>query len=126
MRAVKLLAFTFILLVGLSCKKDKSSSPIQITGFRIVDAFGNYMGEVGNSSDDWQFQAKLSAAEMALFDFQPAFALDNTVETTVNMLAAFPNPFVNTQSYAALAEDSVLLKIVVVDQNLEVHKQVSM
>ena len=121
MRTVILLMLLLVVLSSGSCKKDKKPAPvIQITGFALVDNFGNYIGQVGDDRDDWQLHTSLSAKEMALFDFNTNYTLDNTLESTQIDFEPYPNPFANTQSYSARSTDSVLIKVVVVNEYLDV------
>lgn len=113
----------FVLLFAAACEKDKDEKVIVITGFDLVDQSGNDMGHYGQTDNDWTFNNTLSDRELALFDFLPNnINLNNTVETAIsgNGLVAYPNPCAYNQYYHANASDSVLMKIVVVNDKLNV------
>jgi hypothetical protein len=117
MKPLKILILAISLLAA--CKKDKSL--IKIEGFHMTDPVGNDMGHYGAADDDWTFRTSLSAREMALFDFPVTATLDNTAEGTVGLtLAAYPNPTLDYQNFTLQSSDSVLLKLVIVNDNLEV------
>ena len=111
-----------VLFSAMKCSKDIPG--IVINGFLLTDAQGNNMGQVGNASDDWQLWDKLSDTEMALFNFGTD-DLENTVETVVRPVMAFPNPVGTVQYLQAGANDIVLVKMVIVDSDLKVLKQIS-
>ena len=114
------------LLFGFRCEKEGDGPAIEISGFRILDALGNPIGNVGPINDDWIVYSKLDDKIMNLFNFSTSLTLDNTVEATINTpIAAYPNPFANLQSYSFNVSDSVLLKAVVVNEHLQVLQQVS-
>jgi hypothetical protein len=102
---------------------DSVKPVIVIENFKLVDGSGNDMGYYGTADNDWTFNNTLSDREMALFDFLPAnVSLDNTAEAVIsgNRLFAYPNPCAYTQSYNANASDSVVLKVVIVNDKLNV------
>jgi hypothetical protein len=120
-RAVILITALFI-FIAAACKKDNDKA-IVIEGFKLKDAAGNDMGYYGRADNDWTFKNTLSDREMALFDFLPAgMSLNNTVEANImyNGIIAYPNPCAYTQSYHVSASDSVLMKVVVVNDDLNV------
>jgi hypothetical protein len=113
----------FILMIAAACKKDSNKSAINISGFKLKDAAANDFGHYGPEDNDWTFNNTLSDREMALFDFLPADVnLNNTVEVAIsgNSIIAYPNPCAYSQSYEANASDSVLMKVVVVNDKLDV------
>jgi len=113
----------FVLMFAAACKKDKDDKAIVIAGFELKDASGNDFGHYGPEDNDWTFNNTLSDREMALFDFMPDNVnLNNTVESSIsgNGLMAFPNPCNYVQYYHANVSDSVLMKIVVVNDKLNV------
>lgn len=113
----------FVVMFAAACKKDKDGKAIVIAGFELKDASGNEFGHYGPEDNDWTFNNTLSDREMALFDFIPDNVnLNNTVEATIsgNGLMAFPNPCTYVQYYHANVSDSVLMKIVVVNNKLDV------
>lgn len=114
-----ILVFTFAMIAVLSgCKKDGSA--ISIEGFHLVDAVGNMMGHYGPADDDWTLKNTLSARELALFEFAIDSTLANTVEGNVNITHGYPNPFAYVQGYGAQSTETVIFKLVVVDNNLKV------
>jgi len=122
-RAIIFITALFIISVAAGCKKDSGKAAIAIEGFKLKDYSGNDIGYNGQVDNDWTFKNTLSDREIALFDFLPAGVnLDNTVEAAIslNSIVAYPNPFANTQFYNAYASDSVLMKVVVVNDKLDV------
>ena len=113
----------FVLMFVAACKKDKDDKAIDIAGFELKDASGNEFGHYGQDDNDWTFNNTLSDREMALFDFLPDNVnLNNTVEAAIsgNGVVAYPNPCSYNQYYHANVSDSVLMKIVVVNNKLNV------
>jgi hypothetical protein len=113
----------FVLMFAAACKKDKDDKAIDIAGFELKDGSGNEFGHYGQDDNDWTFNNTLSDREIALFDFLPDNVnLNNTVETAIsgNGVVAYPNPCTYNQYYHASVSDSVLLKIVVVNDKLNV------
>lgn len=113
----------FILMIAAACKKDSDKAAIVIDGFKLKDGSGNDIGYYGAVDNDWTFKNTLSDREMALFDFLPADVnLNNTVEAAIsgNSVFAYPNPCAYSQYYHVNASDSVLMKVVVVNDKLDV------
>jgi hypothetical protein len=136
-KSVSFISALLVLTIASACKKDSnradsdktdsdkadsSKAVIVIEGFQMKDGAGNDFGRYGPADNDWTFKNTLSDREMALFDFQPGDVnLNNTVEATIsNNIYAFPNPCAYSQTYAANASDSVLMKVVVVNDKLNV------
>lgn len=122
-KPVIFIATLFVLMFAAACEKDKDEKVITIAGFDVVDQAGNDMGHYGQADNDWIFNNTLSDREMALFDFTPDNVnLNNTVEATISAegVVAYPNPCTYAQYYHANASDSVLMKIVVVNDKLNV------
>jgi len=124
--------YPFILAVlccsFFACKKsDNKNTPhsaITIQGFLLDDFNGNYLGQNGPADSDWLFRPGLSTAEMALFNFDTQLSLDNTTMTTIPYnVAAFPNPSSVAQIYDFSCYDSNVIKLVIVDSNLNVLKK---
>jgi hypothetical protein len=112
----------FIVMIAAACKKD-SDKAVVIEGFKLKDGNANDIGFYGAADNDWTFKNTLSDRETALFDFLPADVnLNNTVEATImyNSVFAYPNPCAYSQNYEAYPSDSVLMKVVVVNDKLDV------
>jgi hypothetical protein len=114
----KMIAITSIGLLMIffpGCKKDKDK--ITISGFLIVDAFGNTITTIGNANDDWKLNdlSTLSAFEKSLFDFPDTVFLNGTVVSNVQIYPAYPNPVSLVSAIAFSSVDTVKLKIVLVD-----------
>jgi hypothetical protein len=121
-KPVVFISALFILMIAAACKKD-SDKAIVIEGFKLKDGSGNDMGYYGAADNDWTFNNTLSDRELALFDFLPADVnLNNTGEAAIlyNSFFAYPNPCAYSQYYYANASDSVLMKLVVVNNKLDV------
>jgi hypothetical protein len=121
-KPVVFISALFIFIIAAACKKD-SDKAIVIEGFKLKDYSGNDIGYYGAVDNDWTFKNTLSDREMALFDFMPADVnLNNTVEAAIsgNSVFAYPNPFAYSQNYFASASDSVVMKVVVVNDKLNV------
>lgn len=108
-------------VVITACKKENNAPAITIDGFDVVDALGNFIDHVGAPDNDWTFNNTLTAAELDLFNFATTENLNNTTEATLSTkVTAYPNPTALSQTYQFSATDSVLMKIVIVDNNLKV------
>lgn len=113
----------FVLMFAAACNKDKDDKAIDIAGYDLKDASGNDFGHYGAEDNDWTFNNTLSDRELALFDFLPDnLNLNNTVEATISAtgFVAYPNPCTYVQYYHANVSDSVLMKVVVVNNKLNV------
>jgi len=71
---------------------------------------------------DWQFRPSLSAAEMAVLNFNTNLSLSNTAADNTAEIIVFPNPAWNQQILRCYANDSNVLKVVYVDSMLRVLK----
>lgn len=121
-RRIAFIAFTIFTGIGLAgCKKSSDGGRITIDGFYITDVAGNHVGHHGPFDEDWTFGNEATAEELALFNFPVTISLDNTVEAAVNtQLVAYPNPAGSAQAYHGNVSDSVVFKLVVVNDNLQV------
>ncbi len=110
-----------LILLFSTCKKS-SGNVINISGFSLRDVVGNSLGIIGAPDSDWYFVSHLSARELALFDLQASGSLENTaVPDTINVpVAAFPNPAMSAQQFYFRTNDSVLVKLIIVDASLKV------
>lgn len=112
------LAIVFITFI--SCGDKETAKPsIKIENFLITDYLGNAIGVYQRQDSDWTFLNKLNASELELFNFNTPYNLDNTAAADVGAgIIAFPNPCTTTQQYFFSAADSVLMKVVIVDERL--------
>jgi hypothetical protein len=125
---MKHIKFPFILAVlclfSADCNKSGTNTPssvITIQGFFLTDYNANSLGWHGQPDSDWLFRPNLSASEMSLFNFNTGLSLDNTVVTTIpNNVVAYPNPASTDQMYLFSCTDSNVIKLVIVDSNLQV------
>ena len=124
MRFTPVIIIACMFLCAFQCARDNLADPIDIKGFKIVDALGNPIGEVGSSSDDWILYNSFDPPFMNFFNFNSGHSLDNTTEATIHAPVGYPNPFAGLQYYSFNASDSVLLKVVVIDQYRVLLKQV--
>jgi hypothetical protein len=116
-----LLILLACLALLLGCKKDGSA--ISIEGFYMTDNTGNYIGQHGPADDDWTLKTSLSAREMALFDFPtntPDEIIGTGEGTIASRVSAYPNPFGDIQTYHVESSLPVVVRLVVVDQDLKV------
>ena len=113
-----------LILLFSTCKKS-SGNVINISGFSLRDVNGNTLGIIGAPDSDWYFVSHLSARELALFDLQPSGSLANTIVPDTNnyFAAAFPNPVLSAQQFYFRANDSVLVKLIIVDASLKVMQK---
>jgi hypothetical protein len=121
-RIVLLALLAFIGCCFAGCEKDDDDGRITIDGFYITDNVGNHVGHHGPFDEDWTFTTTAPKADvLALFDFPATVDLSNTTEAAVNgQLIAYPNPLGNAQSYHGNVSDSVVFKLVIVNNNLQV------
>jgi hypothetical protein len=127
------ISLVFLFFVGIAaCHKSgnhntpASGAAIDISGFKLVDFSGNFLGWQGTPDSDWLIRPGLSAAEMAVLTFDTHLSLTNTVVDTVSEVIAFPNPTWNTQFFSCYLNDSNVVKIVYVDSMLRVLKDTAL
>ena len=126
MRTILIVTLACVLLSAFQCRKESNGRQIEIKGFRIADALGNPMGEVGSSSDDWILYDSFNDQIMNLFNFSTPLTISTSNTATIQTpVAAFPNPVAFLQYYVFNVSDSVLLKAMVVDERLTVYQQFS-
>ena len=125
--------FNFLLMILFMCAcSDKQSmqtpSPkITIAGFDLRDYLGNPVGHVGAEDSDWLFADSLSKDELHLFDFNTPYSLNNTsVDVYGQVFFAYPNPCKDYIRFNFAGQDSTVFRIVIVDSNLTVLKQLSL
>ncbi|HEV2480997.1 MAG TPA: hypothetical protein VGS79_15075 [Puia sp.] len=129
---MKLLKISFVLfvlcLIGIfGCHKNQnhtnnSGALINIQGFELTDFSGNLIGWQGTPDSDWLIRPTLSAAEMAVLNFNTNVNLNNTTADTIAGVLAFPNPAWNEQLFYCRVNDSNVIKVVYVDSMLRVLK----
>lgn len=128
---MKLLKISFVgflaCVIGVfACHKSghdqASSAAINIQGFELTDFSGNLVGWQGTPDSDWMIRPSLSAAEMAVLNFNTNLSLDNTVVDGITSIFVFPNPVWNEQQFYCKFNDSNVVKIVYVDSTLRVLK----
>jgi hypothetical protein len=129
---MKLLKISFVpfltcVIVVFACHKSGHDKPtaaaaINIQGFELIDFSGNLVGWEGTPDSDWLIRPNLSAAEMAVLNFNTNLSLNNTIVDTPSFIAAFPNPAWNQQDFYCYNADSTVIKIVYVDSMLRVLK----
>ncbi len=118
----------FFLIISLfiqgNCKKIPliSMNKVNIEGFILRDQLGNQMGINGSAGNDWMLQdwSLLSPNERAYLNFSDNIDMSNTVVTTVNEPAAYPNPFTSSGIVTFYAADSVKVKLAVVNSSGDV------
>lgn len=116
-----------ILVLGLvlffsGCKKENEEK-IRIEGFLATDALGNTIAAIGDPGDDWKIRAwsELTSEEQNLLSFSDNVSLANTAVSTIHTPVAYPSPVSNVSSIAFRADDSVKVKVVLVDAKLNVY-----
>jgi hypothetical protein len=117
---MKILSIFAVLLLIYSCKKEEGG--LSISGFLLTDAFGNVITSKGPVADDWQLSpgSSLSVKEKSFLDFADTTGVEHTGMTTINVYPSYPNPVVNASTITVKADDSVLLKLVIVNNEGEV------
>ena len=119
---MKTIHFYFLIMVMVmvspSCKKPGKENKIDISGFQLIDQFGNYMGRVGPADNDWTFLpwTSLSSFEQSLLNTADGTGLENTVVCNV-VFATYPNPVQYSSAVSVSATDSVKFTLVVVDES---------
>ena len=114
------LLIIFFAILFAACGKSGSSSAINIQGFKVTDYNGNLIGQSGPADSDWTVMAKLSPAEMALFNFGDTVSLENTGISNVSLTYGFPNPAFTQQLLLIGTGYNAVIKLVIVDRNLKV------
>ena len=104
-------------MVAPSCKKPGKENKINISGFQLIDHFGNYINRVGLADHDWRFVpwTSLSSFEQSLLNTADGLNLENTVVSNVSF-ATYPNPVQNSSAVSITAVDSVKFKLVIADE----------
>jgi len=110
----------FLVLASVNCKKDNPA--ISIDGLSFYDENGSAI--FSTDDGDWKLRSSLSQREMDLFNFTTPYNLDNTTQAviTAGIITPAPNPVKFQQRYYVNVSDSVLMKVVIVDNNLNVKK----
>jgi hypothetical protein len=128
---MKLLKISFVpflacVIVVFACHKSghdqQTTAAINIQGFELTDFSGNLLGWQGTPDSDWLIRPGLSAAEMAVLNFNTNLSLNNTTVDTPSFIVTFPNPVWNQQDFYCYNTDSNVIKIVYVDSMLRVLK----
>jgi hypothetical protein len=132
LRSMKLLKISFVpfltcVIAVFACHKSghdqqTAAAAINIQGFELTDFSGNFLGWEGTPDSDWLIRPELSAAEMAVLNFNTNLSLNNTAVDTISSALAFPNPAWMQQIFACHLNDSNVIKIVYVDSMLRVLK----
>ncbi|HEY0679062.1 MAG TPA: hypothetical protein VGD17_12295 [Chitinophagaceae bacterium] len=119
--------FLLLVITGWSCKKSQTETPaIRISGIALTNSFGASIGYFGDQDQDWTLLNSLPPAEMAVLDFTSSHKLDNTTEAGIQSpIKAYPNPMAASQAYNTLVSDSVIVRIAVVNEYLDVLKTAS-
>ena len=120
MKFTSWLFLTFIAMGFLSCEKLYKQEKIElipIEGFLLTDNLGNVTGEIGDASDDWNLNSweQLTPLEKSFIDFSDGISMANTRVTNVLEPVAFANPFQYQSNIYFQSEDSIKLKIAIVD-----------
>ncbi len=120
MKFTSWLLFAWSSIYLASCEKlhnEEKVEVIRIEGFRLTDNLGNTMGIIGEASDDWNFVEwkTLSALEKSFLEFADQINMINTRVCNVNVPVSFPNPFIQKSQIFLHTDDSVKLKLAIVD-----------
>jgi hypothetical protein len=120
MKKTNWLFLAIVTLFMFSCEKLQHQEKIErihIEGFLLTDNFGNVMGEIGNASDDWNLinWDQLTPLEKSFLEFTDGINMANTRVTTVAEPVAFSNPFQQQSNIHFRSDDSIKLKIAIVD-----------
>jgi hypothetical protein len=67
---------------------------------------------------DWTNDNSWNACENDLFNFADTFSYQGLTSTTVHINPAYPNPFKTTFNFVALDTGTCIVKLVIVDTNL--------
>jgi len=114
--------FVFISLTA--CRKN-SDPPISINGFVVTDAFGNVITNIGSVDDDWKTGSfsSLPVKEQELLHSGDSLPPLNTVVSNVTVYPAYPNPAAYETRFTCNSTDSVVLRIMIVDEKGTVFRQ---
>ena len=115
--------FCFIAIACNEKNPDQVPPLLVIAGFQVTDALGNDLVHYGPNDNDWEIRewSSLTAKEQGFLNFSDNIDMANTVVTALNRPGAFPNPFANFTAFAVQANDSVKLKLAVVDSTGHVY-----
>ena len=109
------------LIVALSaCEKTATctiSGSDQNT-YTQTDVNGTTIG--APDAKDWTNDNNWTACENDLFNFTDSMNYQGLTSTTVQVVPAYPNPFISTVDFVALDTGTNVVKLVVVDNSLNV------
>ena len=115
--SLRIACIFLVFLISCSEKKTERQPLFIIQGFQITDAIGQAVMFWGPNDQDWQVRdwSTLSATEQGFLNFSDNIDMSNTVVTTLNTPVAYPNPFGNISAINFHANDSVKVKLAIVD-----------
>jgi hypothetical protein len=116
------LLLLFVIFCSGNCNKDNDEyiPPVNIQGYQTRDALGNPIMAIGNVDDDWKLVnwSQLSTLEQSFLSFSDNISMTNTVVTSSGMdPVAYPNPLYDYTNIQFSSNDSVKVKIAVVDSS---------
>lgn len=110
-----------IMLAG--CKKDSAClfNFVISNNYTETDPNGTVMNTP--NPDDWTYDHKWNACENSLFDFADTCNYQGLTATTINNVIGFPNPFKNEMVFSAEETGSLVAKVVLVDDQMDILHQ---
>ena len=119
------LLISALLITGTGCKKDKAClfSFVISNNYTKTDMNGNVIGTP--NPDDWTYDSHFSACENSLFDFADTFSYQGLTAATVTGVGAFPNPFYDQLSFSSQYNGTVVEKVVIVDDQMDIIKRIT-
>lgn len=102
------------LCLVLSCKKDK----IDIEGYTVTDATGNFMGAIDLT--DWTLDASWSNKELDVFAEIDPGSLTGTSSSSIVPGPAFPNPCSNVFTVVFHAPSACKARLALVNKDLDI------
>lgn len=113
-----------VLMLLPACKKN-SDPLISINGFVVTDHFGNIIANIGSVEDDWKTGplSSLPTKEQELLNDDDSLPPLNTVVSNVSIVPAYPNPASLETRFTCSSSDSVVLRMLIVDENATVFQQ---
>lgn len=119
------LLLSFSLIMAVACGGDDDDDKLKFEGILLTDETNNPLGTKGSRDlNDWQNEGKLDKKIMNLLDFEHDEDVSGTVKADVE-IDAYPNPVSDEAVISFFLTDYSLVKIILVNEELEVLDKIS-
>lgn len=124
----RIIAIAILGLLFVGCKKNENNqggSGLDFTSVRKYDVDAQYLGNIGNATDDYTMEDWPSWV-VDLFKPMDTANISGYVMNQVSIDALYPNPCADSQVMRVFATEPVNLKVVIIDQFKTVYYTQSM